>query len=54
VLKLLDLSRNLSFDLCVENYLGVMNTKLLETYAEIDKRVTELVLIIKIFGILLV
>ncbi|KAL7083287.1 hypothetical protein ACP275_14G151800 [Erythranthe tilingii] len=47
VLKLKDPTTGISCDICVNNMLAVVNTKLLRDYSQIDVRLRQLVLIVK-------
>ena len=47
VVKVHDEKRNLECDVCIDNYLAVLNTEMLRTYSLIDSRVRELVLCVK-------
>jgi len=45
--KLMDPETGLSCDICVNNLLAVVNTKLLRDYAQIDRRLRQLAFIVK-------
>jgi DNA polymerase sigma len=45
--KLMDQDTGLSCDICVNNLLAVVNTKLLRDYAQIDRRLRQLAFIVK-------
>ena len=47
IVKLMDLDTGLSCDICVNNLLAVVNTKLLRDYAQIDQRLRQLAFIVK-------
>lgn len=47
IVKLMDPDTGLSCDICVNNLLAVVNTKLLKDYAQIDKRLRQLAFIVK-------
>lgn len=46
-MKLMDPNTGLSCDICVNNLLAVVNTKLLRDYSRIDKRLRPLAFIVK-------
>ncbi|CAL9076187.1 unnamed protein product [Musa textilis] len=47
IVKLIDPVTGLSCDICVNNLLAVVNTKLLKDYAQIDKRLHQLAFLVK-------
>ncbi|CAM0957109.1 unnamed protein product [Alopecurus aequalis] len=47
IVKLMDQDTGLSCDICVNNLLAVVNTKLLRDYAQIDQRLRQLAFIVK-------
>ncbi|XBJ23743.1 hypothetical protein VPH35_001797 [Triticum aestivum] len=47
IVKLMDPDTGLSCDICVNNLLAVVNTKLLRDYAQIDQRLRQLAFIVK-------
>ncbi|CAN6324214.1 unnamed protein product [Urochloa humidicola] len=47
IVKLMDPETGLSCDICVNNLLAVVNTKLLRDYAQIDRRLRQLAFIVK-------
>ncbi|XP_047045487.1 UTP:RNA uridylyltransferase 1-like [Lolium rigidum] len=47
IVKLMDQDTGLSCDICVNNLLAVVNTKLLRDYAQIDRRLRQLAFIVK-------
>ncbi|XP_062200597.1 UTP:RNA uridylyltransferase 1-like [Phragmites australis] len=47
IVKLMDPETGLSCDICVNNLLAVVNTKLLKDYAQIDRRLRQLAFIVK-------
>ncbi|RRT58798.1 hypothetical protein B296_00046292 [Ensete ventricosum] len=47
IVKLIDPVTGLSCDICVNNLLAVVNTKLLKDYAQIDKRLRQLAFLVK-------
>jgi DNA polymerase sigma len=47
IVKLMDPVTGLSCDICVNNLLAVVNTKLLKDYAQIDRRLRQLAFIVK-------
>lgn len=47
IAKLMDPVTELSCDICVNNLLAVVNTKLLKDYAQIDERLRQLAFIVK-------
>ncbi|CAN6305470.1 unnamed protein product [Urochloa humidicola] len=47
IVKLMDPETGLSCDICVNNLLAVVNTKLLRDYAKIDRRLRQLAFIVK-------
>uniref|UniRef100_A0ACD5U6A8 Uncharacterized protein n=1 Tax=Avena sativa TaxID=4498 RepID=A0ACD5U6A8_AVESA len=47
IVKLMDQVTGLSCDICVNNLLAVVNTKLLRDYAQIDRRLRQLAFIVK-------
>ncbi|CAL4924490.1 unnamed protein product [Urochloa decumbens] len=47
IVKLMDPETELSCDICVNNLLAVVNTKLLRDYAQIDRRLRQLAFIVK-------
>ena len=47
IVKLMDQNTGLSCDICVNNLLAVVNTKLLRDYAQIDRRLRQLAFIVK-------
>ncbi|KAL3517055.1 hypothetical protein ACH5RR_023957 [Cinchona calisaya] len=47
IVKLMDPSTGISCDICINNVLAVVNTKLLRDYAEIDLRLRQLAFIVK-------
>ncbi|KAJ8466406.1 hypothetical protein OPV22_028958 [Ensete ventricosum] len=47
IVKLMDPDTGLSCDICVNNLLAVVNTKLLKDYAQIDERLRQLAFIVK-------
>lgn len=47
IVKLMDPDTGLSCDICVNNLLAVVNTKLLRDYAQIDRRLRQLAFIVK-------
>ncbi|KAL5230049.1 hypothetical protein ABZP36_028825 [Zizania latifolia] len=47
IVKLMDPNTGLSCDICVNNLLAVVNTKLLRDYSQIDKRLRQLAFIVK-------
>ncbi|XP_042430451.1 UTP:RNA uridylyltransferase 1-like [Zingiber officinale] len=47
IVKLMDPVTGLSCDICVNNLLAVVNTKLLKDYAQIDERLRQLAFIVK-------
>ncbi|KAL6854331.1 hypothetical protein ACP4OV_019234 [Aristida adscensionis] len=47
IVKLMDPETGLSCDICVNNLLAVVNTKLLKDYAQIDRRLQQLAFIVK-------
>ncbi|PWZ21078.1 UTP:RNA uridylyltransferase 1 [Zea mays] len=47
IVKLMDPKTGLSCDICVNNLLAVVNTKLLRDYGQIDKRLQQLAFIVK-------
>eukprot|EP01080_Neovahlkampfia_damariscottae_P000452 gene452-6863_t len=50
VVKVHDQKRNLECDVCIDNYLAVLNTRMLRTYSLIDPRLRELVLCVKLWA----
>lgn len=47
IIKLKDPATGISCDICINNVLAVVNTKLLRDYAQIDVRLPQLVFIVK-------
>ncbi|KAF8740104.1 hypothetical protein HU200_013820 [Digitaria exilis] len=47
IVKLMDPETGLSCDICINNLLAVVNTKLLRDYAQIDRRLRQLAFIVK-------
>ncbi|XP_062205321.1 UTP:RNA uridylyltransferase 1-like [Phragmites australis] len=47
IVKLMDPETGLSCDICVNNLLAVVNTKLLKDYAQVDRRLRQLAFIVK-------
>lgn len=47
LLKLKDESRHLECDICVDNFLGVVNSRMFKKYSQIDPRVRQLALMVK-------
>lgn len=47
IVKLMDPETGISCDICVNNVLAVVNTKLLRDYAQIDVRLRQLAFIVK-------
>lgn len=47
LLKLIDESRKLECDICVDNFLGVINSRMFKKYSQIDSRVRQLALMVK-------
>jgi VacB/RNase II family 3'-5' exoribonuclease len=47
ILKIVDAKRSCECDICIENFLGVVNTRMLQLYSQLDERVKPLVYAIK-------
>ena len=47
IVKLMDPATGISGDICINNVLAVVNTKLLQDYAHIDVRLRQLAFIVK-------
>lgn len=47
IVKLMDPVTGLSCDICINNVLAVVNTKLLRDYAQIDDRLRQLAFLVK-------
>jgi DNA polymerase sigma len=50
VVKIKDEKRNLECDVCIDNFLAVLNTRMLKTYSLIDDRLRQLVILIKLWA----
>lgn len=50
VIKIKDVIENVDYDLCCNNILGVINTKLLKQYSMIHEKVQKIGILLKIWG----